>query len=401
MRTEDVLGMAGRAIIASRLRTLLIILGVAIGVSAVVVLTALGDSARRYITSEFAELGTNMIAILPGRSETTGGPPPLLGETPRDLTIDDAMALARSPMIKQVAPLMLGNAPVSYANREREVTILGSTAEMQEIRKLRMAQGHFLPVLDPHLATPVCVLGEVLAKELFGSAQALGQWVRIGDRRFRVHGVLAKTGVSIGNNLDDMAFIPVASAAVLFNSQSLFRVLTEARAATGISATSSEIRRIIKERHEGEDDITIIAQDSVIATFDRIMMALTLGIAGIAAISLAVAGILIMNIMLVTVTQRTAEIGLLKALGAPQRRILNLFLTEALLLSGLGAVVGLVLGLVLAEVLHQLYPVIPIAAPLWSLVAAAGIALGTGLLFGVLPAIRAARQDPVAALARH
>jgi len=401
MRTEDTLQLAARSILANRLRTLLIVLGVAIGVSAVIVLTALGDSARRYITGEFSELGTNMIAILPGRSETTGGPPPLMGETPRDLTIDDALALARSPLIKQVAPLMLGSAPVAHAGLEREVTIFGTTAAMQDIRKLTMAQGQFLPDIDPHLASPVCVIGEQLASELFGNSSALGQWIRIGDRRFRVYGIIAKSGVSLGADLDDMAFIPVASAAALFNTQSLFRILTEARMATGISATSGEIRRIIKDRHEGEDDITIVAQDSIIATFDRIMLALTLGIAGIAAISLAVAGILIMNIMLVTVTQRTEEIGLLKALGAPQRQIRNLFLTEALLLSVGGALVGLLLGLAVAELLHRLYPVIPIAAPLWSIFAAVGIALATGLLFGVLPAVRAARQDPVSALARR
>ncbi|OGT82173.1 MAG: peptide ABC transporter permease [Gammaproteobacteria bacterium RIFCSPLOWO2_12_FULL_52_10] len=401
MRTEDTLQLAARSILANRLRTLLIVLGVAIGVSAVIVLTALGDSARRYITGEFSELGTNMIAILPGRSETTGGPPPLMGETPRDLTIDDALALARSPLIKQVAPLMLGSAPVAHVGLEREVTIFGTTAAMQDIRKLTMAQGQFLPDIDPHLASPVCVIGEQLASELFGNSSALGQWIRIGDRRFRVYGIIAKSGVSLGADLDDMAFIPVASAAALFNTQSLFRILTEARMATGISATSGEIRRIIKDRHEGEDDITIVAQDSIIATFDRIMLALTLGIAGIAAISLAVAGILIMNIMLVTVTQRTEEIGLLKALGAPQRQIRNLFLTEALLLSVGGALVGLLIGLTVAELLHRLYPVIPIAAPLWSIFAAVGIALATGLLFGVLPAVRAARQDPVSALARR
>jgi putative ABC transport system permease protein len=401
MRAEDILGMAGRAVLANRLRTTLIMLGVAIGVSAVIVLAALGDSARRYITGEFAELGTNMIAILPGRSETTGGPPPLLGETPRDLTVDDALALTRSPLIKRVAPLMVGTAPVSYAGLEREVTILGTTSEMFEIRKLSMAHGRFLPAIDPHLASPVCVLGEKLAGELFGRQNALGQWLRIGDRRFRVSGILAKTGVSLGSDMDDLAFIPVASAGALFNSQSLFRVLAEARAAVGIASASDAIRRIVQERHEGEDDITIIAQDSVIATFDRIMFALTLGIAGIATISLAVAGILIMNIMLVSVTQRTAEIGLLKALGAPQRRIRTLFLTEALLLSACGALAGITLGLALAELLRLLYPVIPIAAPLWSIGAAAGIAMTTGLVFGVLPAVRAARQDPVSALARR
>ena len=401
MRAEDVLLTAFKAIITNRLRTALIVLGVAIGVSAVILLTALGDSARRYVTGQFTQLGTNIIGILPGRSETTGGAPPLMGETPRDLTIDDAMALLRSRLIKEVAPVMVGSAPVSYGGLEREVTILGTTAAMRDIRQLTMAQGHFLPVGDPHLASPVCVLGEKLTRELFGNEPAIGRWVRIGDRRYRVIGLVAKTGESLGVNLDDMVFISVASAQALFNRASLFRVLVVARAATGISDTSAEIRRIIKERHEGEDDITIIAQDSIIATFDRILLALTLALAGIAAISLAVAGILIMNIMLVTVTQRTAEIGLLKALGAPGSQIRNLFITEAFLLSCLGALAGLVLGLGLAGLLHKLYPVIPIAAPLWSIAAAISIALGTGLVFGVLPAVRAARLDPVTALARH
>ena len=401
MRTEDILLTSFKAIVTNRLRTFLIVLGVAIGVSAVILLTALGDSARRYITGEFSQLGTNVIGILPGRSETTGGAPPLMGETPRDLTIDDALALLRSPLIKRVAPVMVGSAPVSYGGLEREVTVIGTTAAMKDIRQLEMAQGHYLPVMDPHLASPVCVMGEKLAKEIFGSGQVMGEWVRIGDRRFRVNGIIAKSGVSLGVNLDDMVFISVASATALFNKPSLFRVLVEAKASTGISDTSNAIRRIIKERHEGEDDITIIAQDSIIATFDRILMALTLAIAGIAAISLAVAGILIMNIMLVTVTQRTAEIGLLKALGAPEKEIRNLFVTEAFLLSCIGALVGLILGLALAKLLHWLYPVIPIAAPLWSILAAVGIALGTGLVFGVIPAVRASRLDPVSALAHH
>jgi putative ABC transport system permease protein len=401
VRLEDTLHLAAGSIFSSWLRTSLIILGVAIGVSAVILLAALGDSARRYITGEFAELGANIIAVLPGRSETTGGPPPLLGETPRDLTIDDAMALARSPLINRVAPVMVGSAPVSYAGLERDVTIFGTTADMLEVRKLSMAQGRFLPDIDPHLASPACVLGDELAKELFGARGALGQWVRIGDRRFRVSGVIAQSGVSMDVDLGDMAFISVAAAAALFNTESLFRVLVEAKAASGIAATSGEIRRIIRDRHEGEDDITLIAQDSIIATFDRIMLALTLGIAGIAAISLAVAGILIMNIMLVTVTQRTAEIGLLQALGAPRRRIRDLFLSEALLLSSCGALAGLILGLALTELLRHLYPVLPIAAPMWAVLAAVGMALATGLVFGVMPALRAARLDPVAALARR
>lgn len=401
MRYSDLLSLAITAIFSNRLRTFLIVLGVSIGVCAVILLTALGDSARRYITGEFAELGTNIIAVLPGRSETTGGPPPLMGETPRDLTIDDALALIRSPLVNNVAPVMLGSAPVSYAGLEREVTVIGTTAAMKDVRQLNMARGKFLPDTDPHLASPVCVLGAQLAEELAGNDRILGQWVRIGDRRFRVNGIIAKSGVSLGIDLDDMVFVSVASAQALFDSPSLFRVLVEARSSEGIDATSETVRRIIRDRHEGEDDVTLIAQDSIIATFDRILLALTLGIAGIAAISLAVAGILIMNIMLVSVSQRTEEIGLLKALGAPGHSIRDLFVIEAFLLSLLGAVTGLLSGLALAKLLHWLYPVIPISSPLWAILAAIGIAMLTGVLFGVMPALRASRLDPVNALAKR
>ena len=401
MRPEDTFSLAVRSLVTSPLRTFLIVAGVSIGVSAVIILTALGDSARRYITGEFSQLGTNIITILPGRAETTGGAPPLMGETPRDLTIDDALSLVRSPYIKYVAPVMVGSAPVSWGGLEREVTIVGTSSYMKDIRQLSMSQGRFLPPGDPHLAASVCVLGEQLRQELFGSKPPLGQWLRIGDRRFRIIGVLGKSGVSLGIDLDDMAFIPVASAQALFNNPSLFRVLTEAKASTGIADSSAAIRRIIKDRHEGEDDITIITQDSIITTFNNIMLVLTLGIAGIAAISLAVAGILIMNIMLVTVTQRTEEIGLLKALGAPSAHIRRLFVTEAFLLSFFGALAGLIIGLAVTELLHRIYPLFPISAPLWSILAAMSIAMGTGLVFGVLPAQHASRLDPVNALARR
>ena len=296
---------------------------------------------------------------------------------------------------------MVGSAPVSWRGLEREVSVIGTTYAMKEIRHLKLAQGGFLPKIDPHRAAPVCVIGEKLQKELFGPARALGEWLRIGDRRFRVVGVLAKRGVSIGVDFDDMVIVPVVSAQSLFDSESLFRIISEANLATEMNSASNDIRRIIKDRHEGEDDISIITQDSVIATFDKIFTALTLGLAGIAAVSLAVAGILIMNIMLVAVAQRTGEIGLLKALGAPARQIRSIFITEALLLSFLGAIFGVIMGLAVTELLHRLYPLLPIAAPPWAVFASVCIALLAGIIFGVIPALRAARLDPVQALSKH
>jgi putative ABC transport system permease protein len=245
----------------------------------------------------------------------------------------------------------------------------------------------------------VCVIGYTIKQELFGGASPLGRWLRIGDRRFRVIGVLAEKGQSLGLDMDDLVIVPLASAQSLFNTEALFRVLVQADGREAIPRAKRSIVQILAKRHEGEDDVTVITQDAVLATFDRVLYALTLTVAGIAAISLLVAGILIMNVMLISVTQRTAEIGLLKALGAGQGQLLRLFLAEAAMLSLIGALLGLVLALAGIWVLGRAFPDFPIQIPLWALLAALAVGLGTGLGFGVLPARRAARMDPVHALA--
>jgi putative ABC transport system permease protein len=245
----------------------------------------------------------------------------------------------------------------------------------------------------------VVVLGDTLARELFGNRPALGQWVRIADRRFRVIGTLASTGLSLGVDLGDLALVPVASAQALFDTPALFRILVQARGRGALEPARERVLEIIRERHEGEDDVTIITQDAMLATFDKILNALTLAVSGIAAISLMVAGVLIMNVMLVAVAQRTGEIGLLKALGAAERQILGLFLTEALLLAGAGTLAGLATAGGGVYLFNAQVDAFQLVVPLWAPVAAAGVALATGLLFGLLPALRAARLDPVAALA--
>jgi putative ABC transport system permease protein len=225
--------------------------------------------------------------------------------------------------------------------------------------------------------------------------------VRIGDRRFRVAGVLASRGVGLGVNADEVAFVPVSVALSMFNTGNLFRVLIEADSRSAVPAVKSEVVRIIALRHDGEADVTVISQDAVLATFDRVLGALTLAVAGIAAISLAVAGILVMNVMLVSVTQRTAEIGLLKALGATAATIRRAFLAEAVLLSLAGALVGFALGHAGALLIRSLYPVFPAYPPAWAVAAALVTAVFTGVVFGVMPARRAAALDAVTALARH
>lgn len=399
MKIKDVMAFSTRSLSSVRARTFFMLLAMSIGVASVVMLTALGEGARLFVVSKFSALGTNLLIVFPGRSETTGGHPPLLGETPRDLTLEDAFALLRHHAVRDIAPLVVGAAPVSLDRRERTVSILGTTSVFLSIRRLQMGRGQFLPSTGQGRVEQVCVLGSKLASEIFDTSSPVGASLRIGDRRYRVSGVLAPTGMSLGVDMDDVAIVPVVAAQSLFNTNGLFRIMVEARSREQIPAVKQAILGIIRERHEGEDDITVVTQDAVLATFDRIFKALTVAVAGIAAISLLVAGVLTMNVMLVAVSQRRAEIGLLKALGAPSRQVLLLFLAEAFLLSLFGAILGTFLGYAGMAILRWRFPDFPVEAPFWAFAAAFGTAMGTGLLFSLLPARRAARLDPVVALA--
>lgn len=401
MRAADLIRFAREAATGNPLRSGLLVLAMAIGVAAVVMLTALGDGARRYVMNEFSSLGSNLIIVLPGRSQTGGfNPGNAITNTTRDLTVDDAQALMRASAVTRVAPLTVGTSEINFGGKLREVMVAGTTAEFPEVRNLTMAQGRFLSHGDWRRGTAEAVIGAKVREELFGSNSAVGQLVRVGDRRLRVVGVMAASGQGLGMNTDELVFVPVALAQAMFNSNTLFRVLVAASSRDAIPEAKAQVASIIKNRHEGEEDVTVITQDAVLATFDKLLGALTLGVAGIAAISLAVAGILVMNVMLVSVSQRTGEIGLLKALGATSARIRWLFLVEASMLSLAGALVGYALGQAGAAVIRQIYPTFPAYPPAWAVLAGLGTALATGLLFGVLPARRAAQLDPVDALAR-
>jgi putative ABC transport system permease protein len=400
MRLIDVVQFASGSLRGSPTRTLLMMLAMSIGVAAVVVLTALGEGARLYVVNQFSSLGTNLVIVLPGRTETAGiGPGMLLGQIPRDITLDDAQAILGSRAVKHIAPLTVGTATVSRDALNREVVVLGSTSDLLEVRHMSIAIGKFLPEGDIHESASVCVLGNQIRRELFGNEQAVGQWVRLGDRRFRVIGVLGSQGESMGMRTDELVIVQVASAHQLFNTSGLFRILIEAKNRDVIEQARHDAEQIMFQRHNGEKDVTVITQDAVLATFDRILTALTMAVGGIAAISLAVAGVLIMNVMLIAVAQRVKEIGLLKALGAPGKQIRNLFFAEAVLLSAIGSLAGLLLGYMGSFIIGQIYPTLPVSPPWWAVIAACTMALGTGILFSVWPARRAARLDPVAALA--
>ncbi|WIM05053.1 MAG: ABC transporter permease [Candidatus Nitricoxidivorans perseverans] len=402
MTPSDTLRFASRAATGYPLRTALMVLAMSIGVAAVVVLTALGDGARRYVVNEFSAIGSNLVIILPGRSETGGfNPANVITGTPRDLTVEDARAIARRPSVVRAAPITVGTSEAAWGGRLRDVTIVGTTADYLEIRRMEVAQGRFLPAGDAGRSASVAVIGAKIRDELFGAEPALGRMMRIGDRRVRVVGVMAASGQGLGFNMDEIVILPVAVAQSMFNTNTLFRILVEARSREAIGHAREQALETVKARHDGEEDVTAITQDAVLATFDRILGVLTYGVAGIAAISLAVAGILVMNVMLVAVTQRTGEIGLLKALGASGAAIRNAFLAEAALLSLAGAALGFLLGEGGALILRTFLPALPAYPPTWAVGAALATAMTTGLLFGVMPARRAARLDPVQALSKR
>ena len=399
MTLNDTLLMSLRAVTSYRVRSLLIILAMALGVAAVVMLTALGDGARRYVVNQFSSIGTNLIAVMPGRAETSGAfLGATMGRTPRDLTLKDAQLIGRLPQVRRYAPLNVGVAELSAAKRLRDVTVLGSTADLIPIRHMNLAQGSFLAHDSEHSAQ--IVLGAKLAEEFFPTSNAIGQRIRLDENRFLVTGVLALQGETMGYNTDEIVIIPIDYAQSLFNTTSLFRILVEARSHSDIPSAKEAIHDTLKKSHDGEEDVTIITQDAVLDTFDRILHALTLAVAGIAAISLAVAGILIMNVMLVAISQRTPEIGLLKAIGADAADIRHLFFAEALWLSLAGTIIGFLLGQFGSLLLRLAYPQLPAWAPVWAIIAGVIVALITGILASLLPSSRAARLDPVQALSK-
>jgi len=399
VRWLDCNRLAGGALLRYPARTSMMLVATAIGVAAVLVLTSLGEAARRYVSGEFRSLGTHLIIVVPGRSETAGmGPGMMISETPRDLTIGDARAVLRSPHVERMAPVVVGSAAVSHGGLEREVTVVGTTPEFRAIRQWEMGVGEFLPGAGLERAPPVCTVGATIRRELLGDVPPVGRWLRVGDRRCRIAGVLAQQGTSVMIDVDETVVVPVSFAQALFDSPGLFRVIAQARSRERMDPARRDVRRIIAARHFGEEDVTVITQDAVLETFDGIFGALTRALAGVAAISLLVAGVLIMNVMLVAVSQRTPEIGLLKALGARRRQIVALFLTEALFLAALGAVAGAAVGYATVAALSLAYPELSFVPPPWAVAGAVVTAVACGGLFGILPARRAAALDAIAAL---
>lgn len=399
MKTADLVRFASQTLLRQRFRSAMILFAMGLGVAAVMMLTALGEGARGYVMAEFSSMGKDVLALFPGRKETTGGMPPVMGSAARDVTLEEAYLLKRRvSAISEIAPMVIGNAIVSKNERQRSAIVLGTTGAFLHVRKLKLALGSNLPDGDFRRATTDVIIGEKIKSELFDSRPAVGEVIRIGDSRFRIVGVLAGRGDSMGLDLSDAVIIQVAAAQRLFNISGLLRVLMQVREGANVSSAKRQIEETMRELHQGDLDVTIISPDAMMATFDDILVAMTLVVAAIGGISLLVAGILIMNVMMISVSQRTREIGLLKALGASSRDILRVFLTEAMLMTGAGVIVGIVFGVAGVWIARWWRPDIPFAAPLWAVITAALVAMFAGLAFSWMPALRASRLQPVSAL---
>lgn len=396
MSIRDLLHTSLTAILAQRLRSFLTALGIAVGIAAVVLLTAIGEGVHRYVLYQFAGFGTNVISITPGRTTTAG----TLGGTlanVRPLTVDDAEALTRIRGVRAILPQVQGSASVRHSNRSRRSTVLGVGPEAPALWQMKVALGQFLP--EDHLAEPrsFAVLGHHLARQMFDDRNPLGALIRVGGERFRVIGVMQPKGQTLGIDLDDAVFVPVSRALQMFNQEGLMEISLFFEEGAPAARIASEVRETLILRH-GTEDFTVTTQDVMLGKLGAVLGMITLTVAGLGGISLLVGAVGVLTIMTIAVAERTPEIGLLRAIGARRRQILALFLLEAMALSLLGGIAGLLLGLLGAWLLGSAITNLPVqVSPFYALLAVT-LSLLIGLAAGVSPARSAARLDPVVAL---
>jgi putative ABC transport system permease protein len=401
MTPLDLFRLAWGALRAHRVRTRLTYLALAIGVGSVLLLSGLGEGTRRWVEKQFSSLGSNVLVALPGRTETRGSIP-LFSSTTRDLTMEDLHAVERRmPGVRQVVPIVVGEATATYERRGRAAMVMGTTRAFLAIRDIQIVQGESLPVGESDQAARVCVIGKKIQRELFAEQNPLGARLKLGEYPFRVVGVISPRGQSMMVNLDEVVLVPAASALRMLNRTGLFRMMVQLTTSSDLDLAAGRLKSILKERHDNEEDFTILTPGAVAASFGQIIRLITMALVGIAAISLTVAGIGVMNVMIVAVTERTAEIGLMKAVGASSGQVTAVFLAEAVILSLIGGAFGIAGGLGLTEIARYSFPSIPFHVPAESIALASGVACGVGILFGLIPARRAARMEPLDALRRR
>ena len=396
MLTRDFIKLAIGSVFAHRMRSFLTALGIAVGIASVILLTSIGEGIHRFVLGEFTQFGTNLIAVTPGKSNTMGMSGAIVSNV-RPLSMDDADALGRLPKVLDVVPVIQGNAQIEAERRSRRTMVLGVGSAVPKVWSMHPSVGRFLPNDDPRHARPFVVLGSKVRSELFATENPLGKRIRIGSESYRVIGVMESKGQMLGFDLDDAVYIPAQKAMSMFNRESVMEVDLLYAPDADSGELSESIRKLLTTRH-GSEDFTIITQDQMLETLGSILNILTLAVGALGAISLLVGGIGILTIMTIAITERTPEIGLLRAVGATRKEILSLFISEAILLASIGGAVGLVLGAGGAWLLGVAVPALPTHTPWSYAIAAELVAAAIGLFAGVMPAYKAANLDPVEAL---
>ncbi len=396
MRATDYSILAFSSLRFSRLRTYLTALGIAVGIAAVVLLTALGGGAQEYMLGQFTQFGAHIIAINPGKTSTMGISGAIISNV-RPLSLEDAESLRNLRNIRTSVPVVQGNLPVERGNRTRWTVVIGVNHEVPQTWKMKVAQGRFLPDESAEQARSLAVIGDKIKQELFPYTNPLGKFIRIGQERYRIVGVMEHKGQVLGFDMDDIVYIPIYRAMSLYNRESLMEIDVLYAAGRDEKPIVEKIKQRLIKRHSKED-FTITSQTDILGTLGKILTILTAVVAGLGSISLLVGGVGIFTIMSIAVNERIKEIGLLRALGASRRQVTLLFLLEAAVLSGLGGIAGMLAGLGIAWLLNFIIPALPVSISWNYVILAEFIAIVTGMVAGLVPARKAAAMAPVDAL---
>jgi putative ABC transport system permease protein len=396
MKLADSFRFSFRALTAHKLRTGLSAGGIAVGIAAIILLTAIGEGIHQFVLAEFTQFGTHIINITPGKTETHGASVGSIG-TNRPITLDDVEALKAVPNARFINSGVTGNAEIRVGNKSRRVMVSGEGPDFSRAFSMRVAIGSFLPPDSPEAARAFAVLGSKARSELFGTQNPLGAVIQVGGMRFRVIGVMAPKGQVLGFDLDDTVYIPTARALELFNREGVMEAHVVYRPGTPVESVVENIKRILLARH-GREDFTVTPQQQMLSTLSTVLDVLTFAVAALGGISLVVGAVGIITLMHISVNERVSEIGLLKALGATRAGIRSLFLIESAGLSLLGGIIGMAAGGGIAWLLQTLLPALPVQVP-WVYVSGALVAsMLIGLGAGVAPAWMASRLDPVESL---
>jgi len=396
VRAADQVQMAWRGVLANRLRSLLTMLGIGVGIAAVVLLTSIGEGVRGFVLGEFTQFGTNLLAVTPGRANTFGLSAAVV-HTTRPLSPEDADALASLPRVAEVSGVVQGNADVEWAGRRRQVMVIGVGAAAPTLWRLEVGEGRFFEAGETGTERAQAVLGAKVRQELFGDHPALGEAIRIGGERYRVVGAMAAKGQLLGFDLDDTVYVPTGRALRLFDLAGLHEIDLLYAPGSDVDVLVDAVKARLVARH-GQEDFTVVTQQQMLDVLDSVLGVLTFAVGALGGISLLVGGVGVLTIMTIAVTERTAEVGLLRALGAGSGQVLGLFLGEAVALAALGGLLGLGLGLGGVLLLGLVVPALPVTVSPFYLVLAEGLAVAIGMLAGVVPARRAAALEPVQAL---